>query len=367
MQNSQHLAALPPRYLLLGKTLASGWTLTERIDHTNASTGSTFGVGYKATKDGQLAFVKAIDFVEAINAADPMAELVKLSSIATFEKDVLAYCSDRGMSKIIRYIGHEYISFDDTNDPLNRVSCLIMEAGEEDLRRMISANGQASCSWNIQVVRDVSQAIAQLHSGGIAHHDIKPSNVITIAAESRGSDSMKVGDLGRVIRQSQSGPFDGHHWPGDMRYSPPERWYRQAPGAIPQGWNNLREAADAYMLGSLFVYLFTGSSMQSLVFKYIPHSFLPGQWKGGYDDDLLPVLIDAHARVLKEHLFPQLIPQVADEIMAIARDLTHPNPNKRGDSKARKQGHQPVGVDRIFQKFTRLALRCAAIERGMGK
>jgi serine/threonine protein kinase len=326
-----------------------------------------FGVGYKATKDGKLAFVKAIDFVEALNAADPIAEITKLSSIATFEKDVLAFCSDRGMSKVIRYVGHEYISFDGTGNPLSRVSCLIMEAGEEDLRRKVSANGRASCSWNIQVMRDVSQALAQLHSGGIAHHDIKPSNVISIADESLGKDSMKVGDLGRVVRKDQSGPFDGHHWPGDMRYSPPERWYGNAPGAIPHEWNNLRESADAYMLGSLLVYLFTGLTMQALVTKFLPHNFLPSQWKGGYDEDLLPILFDAHARVLKEHLLPQLIPEVADGIMAIAKDLTHPNPNKRGDSKARKQGHQPVGIDRIFQKFTLIALRCAAIERGMGK
>jgi hypothetical protein len=146
MPNSQLSATCSPKHLLLGKTLASGWTLTERIDPTNTSSGGMFGVGYKATKDGKLAFVKAIDFVEALNAADPIAEITKLSSIATFEKDVLAFCSDRGMSKVIRYVGHEYISFDGTGNPLSRVSCLIMEAGEEDLRRKVSANGRASCS-----------------------------------------------------------------------------------------------------------------------------------------------------------------------------------------------------------------------------
>lgn len=110
-----------------------------------------------------------------------------------------------------------------------------------------------------------------------------------------------------------------------------------------------------------------GSPIQPLVIKLIPQGFLPGQWGGGYDDYLLPILIDAHARVLKESLLPQLLPQVSDEIMAIAKDLTHPNPNKRGDTRARKQGHQPVGIDRVFQKFTLIALRCAAIERGMDK
>lgn len=356
-----------PKSRLLGKTLASGWILTERIDPSKDSTGGTFGVGYKATKDGKIAFVKAIDFVEALNSADPMNELVKLSSIVLFEKDVLAYCSSKGMSKIIRYIGHEYISFDGSTNPMSRVSCLIMEAGEEDLRMLVSANGLSSCAWNIQVMRDVSQALAQLHKGGIAHHDIKPSNVISVSEESLRPKIMKVGDLGRVVRQDQSGPFDSHSWPGDQQYRPPERWYGNIPGAIPQGWNNVREAADAYMLGSLLVYLFTGTTLQSLVMGHIPNGFLPGQWGGGYDDDLLPVLFDVHARVLKEHLLPQLIPEVADGIMEIARNITHPDPRKRGDTRARKQGHQPVGIDRIHQKFTHIYLTCAAIELGRKK
>ena len=91
-----------PKTQLLGLTLASGWTLVERIDPTQDSTGGSFGVGYKATKENQIAFVKAIDFVDALKAQDPAAALFKLTAIASFEKDVLAYCAARGMSKILR-------------------------------------------------------------------------------------------------------------------------------------------------------------------------------------------------------------------------------------------------------------------------
>jgi len=350
-----------PKTQLLGLTLASGWTLVERIDPTQDSTGGSFGVGYKATKENQIAFVKAIDFVDALKAQDPVAALFKLTAIASFEKDVLAYCAARGMSKILRYIGHEYVSAGGSSDPLSRVSCLIMEAGEDDLRRLVNTNGRESCAWNLQVMRDVSQAITQLHLGGIAHQDIKPSNVISVKEKNlKGTQSMKVGDLGRVVRKDQIGPFDLHIWPGDSRYCPPERWY----GFVPAGWGDAREASDAYMLGSLLVYLFTGTTLQSLVMTYIPVNFQPGQWTGGFDEDLLPVLLDAHARVLNEHLLPQLIPEIADEVIAIARNLTHPDPRIRGDMKARRQLGHPVGIDRIHQKFVALSLRCAAIERG---
>lgn len=364
MPNSQIPAILTPKSLLLGKTLASGWLLYERIDPSKDSTGGNFGVGYKASKDGQIAFVKAIDFVDALKSADPVVALANLTSLVLFERDVLSYCAEHGMSKVIRFIGHEYISSDGSTDPMKQVSCLIMESGDDDLRRLVGANGLSSCAWNMQVMRDVSQAVAQLHKGGIVHHDIKPSNVISFGAKTYPQKDMKVADLGRVVRREKAGPFDSGWWPGDRQYCPPERWYGGIRGAIPQGWNNSREAADAYMLGSLLVYLYTGTSLQSLVIKHISPAFLPGNWTGDYNGDLLPVLVDAHARVLSEYLLPQLTPEVADEIMEIAKNLTHPDPCKRGDKKARTQGHQPLGIDRIQQRFALLARRCAAIERG---
>jgi|SRR5476649_250037 len=357
------LAAVPPdtpKSQLLGKTLASGWLLTERLEPTTGSSGGNFGVGYKASKGSEIAFVKAIDFVDALTATDPLLELTKLSNIANFEKDVLAYCAKRGMSKVLKFIGHEYISADGSTNPLSRVSCLIMEAGTEDLRRLLNTNGEGACAWNLQVLRDVSQAIAQLHKGGIAHQDIKPSNVIEVAGVGSSGKIMKVGDLGRVVRREQAGPFDLLQWPGDRRYSPPERWY----GYVPPDWSDARDASDAYMLGSLMVYLFTGTTMQSLVFNYIPPAFMPGIWTGSFDQDLMPVLIDAHSKVLNEYLIPQLEPTIREGIFAVARSLTNPDPLKRGDTNARKQSGRPVGMDRVHQKLNALSITAMAVERG---
>lgn len=346
-----------PKHLLEGTILASGWLLTEKLVPKSGSSGGTFGVGYKATRGEEIAFVKAIDFVDAISAPDPLLELTKLSNIANFEKDVLSYCAQHGMTKVLKYIGHEYISFD-PNNPLTRVSCLIMEAGTEDLRRLFNSKGGELSAWNLQVLRDVSQAIAQLHKGGIAHQDIKPSNVIEVSGN--GVNLMKVGDLGRVVRREQNGPFDALPWPGDWRYSPPERWY----GFIPPDWTDARDSSDAYMLASLMVYLYTGTTIQSLVLNLIPPAFQPGTWTGSFDQDLMPVLVNVHSRVLNEYLLPQLDPAIADGVFAIAKALSHPDPLKRGDLNARKQFGRPVGMERIYQKFNGLALTAMAIERG---
>lgn len=349
-----------PKSQLLGKTLASGWLLTERLEPSKGSSGGTFGVGYKATKGDDIAFVKAIDFVDALSAADPLMELTKLSNIANFEKDVLAYCAEHGMSKVLKFIGHEYVSSDGTNNPLMRVSCLVMEAGTDDLRRLFNAKGSGASAWNLQVLRDVSQAIAQLHKGGIAHQDIKPSNVIEVATAGNGGKLMKVGDLGRVVRKQHAGPFDGMEWPGDLRYAPPERWY----GFVPPNWSDARDASDAYMLGSLMMYLFTGTTIQPLVYNLLPTAFEPTAWTGSFDQDLIAVLVDAHSKVLNEHLLPQLDPAIADPLLAIAKNLTNPDPLKRGDINARKQSGRPVGMDRIHQKLSAIALTAMAVERG---
>lgn len=350
-----------PKNHLGGRTLKSGWTLGEQLLPSSGSSGSSFGAGYKATRGDEIAFVKAIDFVGALAATDPLEALGRLSAEATFEKDVLAYCTEKGMTKVMGYFGHEYVSSDGSNNPMTNVSCLIMEAGQQDLRRLVNGAGLAACAWNLQVMRDVSMAVAQLHGGGIAHQDIKPSNVIQVSDKTADqSQTMKVGDLGRVVRRDRNGPFDTNHWPGDLRYSPPERWY----GFVPPNWIDARDASDAYMLGSLLVYLFTGATLQSLVYPLIPDQFQPGKWNGGFDQDLLPVLIDIHARILNTHLKPALVPDIADRIMSIARDLTQPNPLHRGDMKARRQVGRPVGVDRIHQKLRNIALTCAAIERG---
>lgn len=350
-----------PKSQLLGMTLSSGWVLTERLDPSKGSSGGNFGVGYKATRGSDTAFVKAIDFVDALQSPDPFAAIAALTQIALFERDVLAYCTARNMSRVLKYFGHEYIWVGDQANPLNRVSCLVLEAGNSDLRRLLTVTGLATCTWNLQVLKDVSQAVAQLHKGEIAHQDIKPSNVISFGdLPNANSSAMKVGDLGRVVRKGQSGPFDGLAWPGDPRYSPPERWYRY----VPPDWCDAREAADAYMLGSLLIFLFTGATLQSLVMNHIPSNFRPDQWAGRYDEDLLPVLMNAHAMVLESHLRPTLMPELADSIFEIARALTNPDPKVRGDTRARRQIGRPVGIDRIHQKLSAAALRCAAIDRG---
>jgi serine/threonine protein kinase len=356
-----------PAHALEGTTLSCGWTLVQKLPLRPGATGSNFGVGYIAERNGQRAFVKAIDFVRALQSSDPLAELASLTSQANFEREALEYCGNRNMSKVVRLLAHEYVNVDPSGNPLGQVACLVMEFGPADLRSHVKGGlAQLPCSWILAVLRDVALAIDQLHRGGVAHHDVKPSNVISMttnvpppSGSSNGDAGMKLGDLGRIVRKGVPGPFDAMGWPGDPRYAPPERWY----GFRPPAWPDERDAADIFMLGSLMFFLFIGVPIQPLLFKRIPDPFKPNAWRGGFDPALLLVLKDAHVRCLQEDLAPAIPQSLRDELLAIASDLTNPDPEKRGDVRARRTVGRPVGIDRIHQRLRRLSLSAAVLER----
>ncbi len=152
-----------PAAALTGQTLPSGWRLVQQLSKSPGGSGSNFCVGYVAERDGRKAFVKAIDFVKALNAVDPIAELAQLTSLATFEREAMELCEAQNLSRLIRLLSFEYVNFDSTKNPLNQVYCLIMEIGAGDLRKQLSQVGVFSCSAVFGILADVALGLSQLH------------------------------------------------------------------------------------------------------------------------------------------------------------------------------------------------------------
>lgn len=345
-----------------GVQLASGWKIGPRVAKVKGGTGSNFGVCYSATRGDEKAFVKAIDFRRAFASADLLSAVSKLAKEVAWEKDVLEFCGQHGLSKIVRLLAHEYVLLEAfKGDDTKRVSCLVMEVGDGDLRGELNLNGNRPPSWALFVIRDVALAIDQLHRKGIAHLDVKPSNVISMAASPDRTSPMKLGDMGRVVRKGIEGPFDADAWPGDRTYQPPEKWY----GFKSTQWNDERESADAFLVGSLLVFLFTGLSMGKLIHSELPDAQKPENYRGSFDSDLIDVLVRTQAQVLNTHLLPYLPQPFVGELLKITMELTCPDPARRGDPGARKQG--VVGMDRYHQKFLRIAMRLELQERMAAK
>lgn len=353
-------AVMTPADNMEGQTLSSGWLVGERIAKKKGGTGSNFGVCYSATRNGELAFLKAVDFRNAFSKPDPIRALAMLTNELSWEKEALEFCAANGLSRIVRLISHEYFIEPGTTDQAMQVSCLLMEVGAGDLRGELSVNAQRPFSWILTVMRDVCLAVDQLHRKGVCHLDVKPSNVIAMNSSDQEAVPMKLGDLGRVVRKGVPGPFDQAPWPGDRGYQPPEKWY----GFRCQDWNDEREAGDAFLLGSLFVFLITQIPMPTMIYNELPDTYKPEIFRGQFGEDLINVLRLAQVRVLTTHVVPYLPSLFRDELEKMLLELTHPDPRVRGNPAARLSGL--VGIDRYHQRWYQMAARMK-VEEGRGR
>jgi serine/threonine protein kinase len=341
---------------LSGTVLKSGWEIGQRLTKPAGASGGTFGICYAATKGPQSAFVKALDFRRAFLESDVVAALHSITSELLWEKSLMELARDASMSRVVRLLDYEEMILpQDAGDSTKRISILVFETGEGDLRRKFDLTANPRFSWRLRVLRDVALALDQLHRSGVAHLDVKPSNVICMPPQND-RDVMKLADLGRAVRKGVAGPFDSVSWPGDFNYAPPEKFY----GLKNPDWINERESGDAYLLGSLFVFLSTGISMTSLLFNEIPESFKFNVYRGQYDEQLIDVLRQAQARVLALHVFPALPSVHREEMEVMIKELTDPDPKMRGEKNARRAGI--IGIDRYHQKLQRIERRVALAE-----
>lgn len=344
-----------PAQLLTGMELDDGWRVVEPVIRPTNATGGMFATPYIVEKDGKRAFLKAMDLSKALLSTDILEGLQFFTDSIKFEGDVLEVCSEKRMDRVVRLLHQGSIELDSTNsDPLARrastVFYFIFERGEKDLRAGIEVDQTAT--QKVTVLFNVALAIHQLHQEEIAHQDIKPSNVVLFASD------QKLADLGRASQRGKISPNDKWKFPGDSTYMPPEFLY----GFEASEFRDRRLGADLYALGSLMSFLFSLESATPLLIDSLAAYARPNAWKGGDFQNVLPHLIDAHARVCSylEGCFPE---SIRAELIEAYKQLTHPDPLLRGHPRARKQQGEPLGTDRYVSLFDRLRLKQSVADR----
>ena len=167
-----------PSQSLLGKNLDNGWVVVEIVMPEASATGGSFCSQYFVERDGERAFMKALDFSRALKERNWTEALQECLQEYHFERDLYIKCKERKMSRVVVPIDHGAV---DSGHPgqLGNVPYIIFEIAENgDFRRVVSDGNGLGVKSIVDALYGIALGLFQLHQSQIAHQDLKPSNVL---------------------------------------------------------------------------------------------------------------------------------------------------------------------------------------------
>jgi hypothetical protein len=114
-------------------------------------------------KNGQTGFLKAMNYEYAFRALKPGVPstvfLQELTQNYNYEKDLLEFCKEKGMSRIVTAIAHgEYID----SAEMHPVPYLVFETADGSLKN-INSQQQQDLAWKLGVIHGFPCCLSQLH------------------------------------------------------------------------------------------------------------------------------------------------------------------------------------------------------------
>lgn len=315
------MSATPPRINaaeeLSGLTLDGGWKVLSRLPRGADSTGGKFSVGYIIENaKGQKAFLKALDFSEAHKSADPARMLQGMTEAFNFERDTLALCKGKKMHRVATALEEGSMAVPNGE---YAVQYLIFELATGDIRAQQKAAHAIDIAWKLRALHHIAIGVDQLNRNGVAHQDLKPSNVLVYAER-----DTRVSDLGRADVKGQTCPHSKNPIPGDLAYAPPELLYQE----VSLDWECRRLGCDMYLFGSMIVFMFVGMQINAGWTHYLD---VAHRWQscGGRYRIALPYVRDAFGKALAD--IRKMIPAaIQDQITTAIQEMCEPDPHLRG-------------------------------------
>jgi serine/threonine protein kinase len=334
--------------MLEGLELPGGWKVISKIAPTANSTGGNFSVPYLVEKvvgsQTRRAFLKALNFRRLAAQADFAKAVQQHITAFNFERDTLELCRSKKLRRIATLLdGGELRT---SGNPLPVCYIVFELADGGDARKQLARLGSFDLSVTLRTLHHIAVGLRQLHSEGIAHQDLKPSNILFFE-----TFGVKISDLGCAdVVNSVRSPRGHLPIAGDPSYAPPELLYNE----FSADWKVRRLGCDLYLLGSMIVFFFTGgASFNSMLGCKIHPSHAPMSWASDYRN-VLPYVRHAFEEALAE--FAPTVPEsVRPKVMEITRWLCEPDPKRRGHP-ADLDCNQ-FNLERIISAFDLLATR----------
>ncbi|NLS11544.1 protein kinase family protein [Vibrio sp. SM6] len=330
-----------PASSLEGLVTKSGWSINKLLKNTSGS-GGNFCTQYEATSvEGKTGFLKAMDLSKALNSGS-LEALQRTVSEYLFEQEILNHCRDQNLSKVVVPLDSGSIINPNFGAPLNQVYYIIFDFAEGDLRKEYINKEITSWSKVFRALHHVGVGIKQLHNVGIAHQDIKPSNILCFA-----NDVSKISDLGRVTDAQGKSPFSQLIFTGDQSYAPIELRFN----ATPRNDFIDRRHGDLHMYGSLIYHIISGIQLTPILVEET-RKLLPNTSLTTYDE-ALPFLKLAFGKMMDEfhkkceHEFGE---EIASEICEVVKELCYPDFNFRGNLKYSRKV-QRLSLEKYISKM----------------
>lgn len=338
---------------LAGRDLADGWRILERIDRGQDDTGGYRSVGYHVEHiDGRRGFLKALDFTDASSLTGDVTRRVG-DALAhfRFEVDLLNQCLARRMSRVVVAITSGEIRVEGAPF-LGVIPYIIFDRASGDVRAQLASRAFDEARV-LRTLHHVATGLQQLHGAQVAHNDLKPSNVLTFGAQ-----GAKLADLGNAVDNLGVSPHNDADYPGDKTYAPPEALY----GHVGDNRWRHRLLTDMYQLGGLTVFLITHRHFNTVLSAHLAPELRPPFWGGSIAGDyaqVQPHVVDAFDRAMTDvqaALLENTVTSVGPQLVALVRQLCHPDPARRGHPKT--LGRSTVGsLERYVSAFNALVLR----------
>ncbi|SRR6266542_612472 len=327
---------------LLGLELEGGWKITEKIDKVPGQTGSFFSVCYKIQRGKEICFLKAFDFSKFQEIAASGKKVVDIMTdmlnAHRYERDLSILCEERHLDKVVTVREAGEVSVPGYTYPL--VPYLIFDLADGDIRKRISFAEKLDVVWKLYSSHSIAVGLKQLHGINVSHQDLKPSNVLLFATES------KIADIGRSQCKTMSSPYDDLAFTGDLNYAPPEILY----DAYDSDWATRTFATDCYLLGSMIVFYFIGISMTALLRSHLPDKLSWDVWRGSFED-VKEYLLDSFQKSTQQFAETINNEELKTELSLLVSQLCYPFPEKRGHPKDAHLVNNKYSLERFVTRL----------------